>query len=120
MQVANHQAQRSSYKDLKIKFYVEEKLWIKYYKKKHSKLLIIQIRWLWAWLPLIDDKCFDKTSINISTQKRTGKISGNQQYANELYRPITWKFQEHKVYSSFRDNIWGDWSCKYAIDKQIQ
>ena len=31
----------------------------------------------------------------------------NQQLANELHKPITRKFQKRKVYSSFKDNIWG-------------
>ena len=28
-------------------------------------------------------------------------------YKNELHKPIIRKFQKRKVYSSFRDNIWG-------------
>ena len=31
----------------------------------------------------------------------------NYQLANELHKPITRKFKKGKVYSSFRDNIWG-------------
>ena len=31
----------------------------------------------------------------------------NYQLANELHKPIIKKFEERKVYSSFRDNIWG-------------
>ena len=31
----------------------------------------------------------------------------NQQLADELDKPIIWKFKRRKVYSSFRDNIWG-------------
>ena len=31
----------------------------------------------------------------------------NDQPANELHRQITRKFKRRKVYSSFRDNIWG-------------
>ena len=31
----------------------------------------------------------------------------NYQAANELHRQITRKFKRRKVYSSFRDNIWG-------------
>ena len=31
----------------------------------------------------------------------------NHQFANELHRQITRKFKKRKVYSSFRDNIWG-------------
>ena len=31
----------------------------------------------------------------------------DQQLAQELRRPITRKFERHKIYSSYRDNIWG-------------
>ena len=31
----------------------------------------------------------------------------NIQLANELHKPIIKKFKKRKVYSSFRDNIWG-------------
>ena len=31
----------------------------------------------------------------------------NYQFANELHRQIIRKFKRRKVYSSFRDNIWG-------------
>ena len=31
----------------------------------------------------------------------------NYQLANELHKPIIRKFKKIKVYSSFRDNIWG-------------
>ena len=31
----------------------------------------------------------------------------NHQLANELHKPIIRKFKKRKVYSSFRDNIWG-------------
>ena len=31
----------------------------------------------------------------------------NYQLTNELHKPIIKKFQKRKVYSSFRDNIWG-------------
>ena len=49
-------------------------------------------------------KFFDKKS------KGTGiknKIKENQQLANELHKPIIRKFKKRKVYSSFKDNIWG-------------
>ena len=48
-------------------------------------------------------KYFDKKS------KGSG-ISANEpnyQLANELHKPIIRKFKKRKVYSSFRDNIWG-------------
>ena len=31
----------------------------------------------------------------------------NHQLANELHKPIIRKFKKRKVYSFFRDNIWG-------------
>ena len=31
----------------------------------------------------------------------------NYQLANELHKPIIKKFKKRKVYSSFKDNIWG-------------
>ena len=31
----------------------------------------------------------------------------NYQLVNELHKPIIRKFKKRKVYSSFRDNIWG-------------
>ena len=31
----------------------------------------------------------------------------NQQLADELHKPIIRKFKRRKVYSSFKDNIWG-------------
>ena len=31
----------------------------------------------------------------------------NMQLADELHKPIIRKFKKRKVYSSFRDNIWG-------------
>ena len=47
-------------------------------------------------------KFFDKKS------KGTGiKSKPNQQLANELQKPIIRKFKKGKVYSSFKDNIWG-------------
>ena len=47
-------------------------------------------------------KFFDKNS------KGSGVINEpNYQLANELHKPIIRKFKERKVYSSFRDNIWG-------------
>ena len=35
------------------------------------------------------------------------KIKENQQLANELHKPFIRKFKKRKVYSSFKDNIWG-------------
>ena len=48
-------------------------------------------------------KFFDKTSSGsgITTNEF------NYQLANELHKPIIKKFKKRKVYSSFRDNVWG-------------
>ena len=47
-------------------------------------------------------KVFDKKSSG------TGIVNEpNYQLANELHKPIIKKFKKRKVYSSFRDNIWG-------------
>ena len=47
-------------------------------------------------------KCFDKTSSG------SGVATGpNYQLANELHKQIIRNFKRRKVYSSFRDNIWG-------------
>ena len=48
-------------------------------------------------------KFFDKNSAmgsGISDEE-------NLKSANELHKPITRKFKKRKVYSSFKDNIWG-------------
>ena len=47
-------------------------------------------------------KFFDKKS------KGSGiKSIPNQQLSNELYKPIIRKLEKRKVYSFFKDNIWG-------------
>ena len=47
-------------------------------------------------------KFFDKKS------KGSGITNeSNHQLANELHKPIIRKFKKRKVYSSFKDNIWG-------------
>ena len=47
-------------------------------------------------------KFFDETS------KRSGIVNEpNDQLANELHKSIIKKFKKRKVYSYFRDNIWG-------------
>ena len=43
-------------------------------------------------------------------KKSTGSSIANEQnyqLANELHKPIIKKFKKRKVYSEFRDNIWG-------------
>ena len=49
-------------------------------------------------------KFFDKkskvSSVNI-------KVKNNKQLAEELHKPIFRMFKKKKVYSRFKDNIWG-------------
>ena len=47
-------------------------------------------------------KLFDKKSSGSGITNEP-----NCQLANELHKPIIKKFKKRKVYSSFRDNIWG-------------
>ena len=47
-------------------------------------------------------KFFDKNSSGSGVATKP-----NYQLANELHRQIIRKFKKRKVYSSFRDNIWG-------------
>ena len=53
-------------------------------------------------LPSMVYKFFDKKSKGSGITNRS-----NYQLANELHKPIIKKFKKRKVYSSFRDNIWG-------------
>ena len=46
-------------------------------------------------------KLFDKKSSG------SGITEPNCQLADEIHKPIIRKFKKRKVYSSFRDNIWG-------------
>ena len=57
---------------------------------------------------------FDKRS------KGSGIVTNepNYQLANELHKPIIRKFKKRKVYSSFRDNIWGvDLADMHSLSK---
>ena len=53
-------------------------------------------------LPSMVYKLFDKKSSGSGIANEP-----NYQLANELHKPIIRKFKKRKVYSSFRDNIWG-------------
>ena len=44
---------------------------------------------------------------NFFDKKFKGSDLKNQQLVNELHKPIIRKFKKRKVYSSFKDNIWG-------------
>ena len=53
-------------------------------------------------------KFFDKKSTSLNIFSGSGIVNEpNYQLANELHKPIIRKFKKRKVYSSFRDNIWG-------------
>ena len=49
-------------------------------------------------------KCFDKEYTSGAIKSN---IMSNQQLAKKLQKPIIRKFRKFKVYSSFKDNIWG-------------
>ena len=50
-------------------------------------------------------KFFDKKSICIGAANN--EIKQNLQLAEELHKPIIRKLKKRKVYSGFKDNIWG-------------
>ena len=50
--------------------------------------------------PSLTDKSAKGGSVN-------NKIKQNQQLANELHKTIIKEFKKRRVYSSFKDNIWG-------------
>ena len=56
-------------------------------------------------------KCFDKKSQGsgrpLSSAWQVANNKENIQLADELHEPIIRKCKKRKVYSSFRDNIWG-------------
>ena len=56
-------------------------------------------------LPCMVYTFFDKKSSGSGIQN---EIKQNEQLAEELHKPIIKKFRKRKVYSSFKDNIWGD------------
>ena len=50
----------------------------------------------------------DKKSVGSGAKRVNTKIAPqNEQLAEELHQPIIRKFQKRKVYSAFKDNIWG-------------
>ena len=58
----------------------------------------------------MDDKFFDKKSKGSGIAALLANKSANEtnyQLANELHKPIIRKFLKRKLYSYFRDNIWG-------------
>ena len=57
-------------------------------------------------------KCFDKKSKGGGANN---EVKQNEKLAEELHKPIIEKFKKRKVYSSFKDNIWG----AYLADMQL-
>ena len=51
----------------------------------------------------------DRKTVGSGTTKSSSleRVNENIKLANELHKPIIRKFNKRKVYSSFRDNIWG-------------
>ena len=69
-------------------------------------------------------KFFDKNSASIPDKPVSGssvannEIKQNLQLTKELHKPIIRKFRKRKVYSGFRDSIWGaDWADMQLISK---
>ena len=59
-------------------------------------------------LALMVYKFFDKKCTSLNKSRGSGIVNKlSYQLANELHKPIIWKFKKIKVYSFFRDNIWG-------------
>ena len=52
-------------------------------------------------------KFFDKKSTGSGIDNNNNEIKQNIELAEELHKPIIRKFKKRKVYSGFRDNIWG-------------
>ena len=58
-------------------------------------------------------KFFDKKSASLTDKSVSGsgvandEIEQNLQFAKELHKLIIRKFQKRKIYSGFKDNIWG-------------
>ena len=59
-------------------------------------------------LALMVYKFFDKKSASLDKSSGSGVATEpNDQLTDELHRQTIRKFNRRKVYSSFRDNIWG-------------
>ena len=52
-------------------------------------------------------KFFDKKSMGSGTVKSSSLKSSSSILADELHKPVIKKFNKRKVYSQFKDNIWG-------------
>ena len=45
------------------------------------------------------------------------RTKNNKILAEELHKPVIKKFNKRKVYSQFKDNIWGVYLSRYVIIK---
>ena len=58
---------------------------------------------------LFDKKSTAKPTAEPSSLERMGSgIASSSILANELHKPVVKKFNKRKVYSQFKDNIWGE------------
>ena len=68
----------------------------------------------------------DRKTVGSGTTKSSSleRVNGNIKLANELHKPIIRKLNKRKVYSSFKDNIWGadlaDMQLLSKFDKGIK
>ena len=58
------------------------------------------------------DTFFDKKSASLTDKSVSGSgvnipLEFNEQLAKELHKPFIKEFKKRKVYSGFKDNIWG-------------
>ena len=59
-------------------------------------------------LPSMEYKFFDSKVAPLDEKTLSGKGMGNNKIlAEELHKPVIKKFNKRKVYSQFKDNIWG-------------
>ena len=68
-------------------------------------------------------KFFDKKSMGSGTAKPSSseRIASSSILADELHKPIIKKFEKRKVYSQFKDNIWGvDLADMQSLSKKIK
>ena len=53
------------------------------------------------------DKMYSGSGRPLSSASQLANNKENMQIVDELHKPVIRKFKKRKVYSSFRDNIWG-------------
>ena len=66
-------------------------------------------------------KIFDSKVAPLDKKTMSGKGTGNIKIlAEELHKPVIKKFNKRKVYSQFRDNIWGADLDTQSLSKKIK